>query len=92
MLVSAGKSRQEAVAAVREEGGLLDHGRDEQELSLEVFQPREDAEAGGNQPGAFQDRMQATVEPGDRGGRVGGAVGVGFSLSQAEVAVSLRLL
>ena len=41
--------------------GRLDLSRDEQELSLEVFQPREDVEAGGNQPGAFQDRMQATV-------------------------------
>lgn len=61
MLVSAEKSRQEAVGAVREERGLLDCSRDEQELSLEVFQAREDVEAGGNQPGAFQDRMQATV-------------------------------
>ena len=53
--------RQEEQAGGGGGGGRLDRSRDEQELSLEVFQPREDAEAGGNEPGAFQDRMQATV-------------------------------
>lgn len=43
------------------EEGRLDWGLHEQQLSLEVLQPREDADVGGDEPGAFQDSTEATV-------------------------------
>lgn len=42
-------------------GGPPGLALDEQQLSLEVLQPREDAEVGGDEPGAFQDSTEATV-------------------------------